>query len=574
MIGMNITALPGSSMRSRLYLLAGLLCAYTLLSFYPGTALPLSAFFAGGVFTFFYCRSVSQFLKTEDWKSLARLRKFTEYTPFALFAVFILRRVGPAASPFPLDALTVVLWVLTTAFSFFILFQLSDKRVGAFFPKLKKQAPPRKTLGHQLLEWADALVQAACLVLLINLFFFQLYAIPSESMVPEFMIGDRVIVVKTPSGPKFPLSKAGVPQMRGYKRGDIVVFNNPHYEDGKEAEVRSFVSQLVYMLTFTAVNINKDEFGNIKADPLVKRITGVPGEKLMLVDGILYSKEKGGDEFFPVEEDAEWAAWDLNSLPLSQRKLVHSFPLSEEAFNLMRSVESLRANLDTGTAAETARLIAEEFIALKPDRDTDISFGNLGQIVPASKMELTDMFMNNEQITRTLLTVNGGGAWFSAFMTDWTRNPERATLFDRRSANLNILAKLTFGRLVLRNAQLILENTTTADFRADAQRASLLADADIYRFYMAIHDQRNFGEFPEGENEFIPDNSFFMMGDNRFNSLDMRHSYDIHLEAIDSEDKYSFLYRSNLAPQYVHASKILGGTVFRFWPPSRIGVPE
>ncbi len=561
-------------MTKRLYILAVLCALFTVLSFYPGFSISLLAFPAGAVFTFFYYVMLSRFIKNKDRKTFGKLRKFIEYTPFVFFAVFILRRAGHSAGSFALDVITVLLWTGMTVYSFVLLFHLSEKRVEKYYPELKKTESEHKTLGHQILEWADALVQAACLVLLINLFFFQLYAIPSESMVPEFMVGDRVIVVKTPSGPKFPLSEAGIPRLRNYDRGDIIVFRNPHYDDGKESEVRSFVSQLVYMLTFTAVNINKDEFGNVKADPLVKRITGVPGEKLMMVDGILYSKKQGETDFSPVQEDAAWAAWDLNSLPLSQKEMVHYFPLSEETFNLMLSVESLRANLDISEAAETARRIAEEFEYLKPDRDTDITFDNLEEILPSSKMELTDMFMNNEQTARTLLTVNGGSAWFSAFMTDWTRNPERENLFERRSANLNILAKLVFGRLILRNAQLILANTTASEFRADPQRASLLADADVYRFYISAHDQRNFGEFPEGENNFIPEDSYFMMGDNRFNSMDMRHSYNVHLQPIDPEDKYSFLYRSNLAPQYVHADKILGGAVFRFWPPSRIGVPE
>lgn len=561
-------------MTKRLYILAGLSAVFSLLSFYPGFSLPVLAFILSAIFIVFYFLTLTQFVKTEDKKNLGRVRKFIEYTPFAFFAVFILRRIGDKPAPFALDIITVLLWIGITVYSFVLLFQLSEKRVDKYYPKLKKQEQKHKTIGHHILEWIDALIQAACLVLLINLFFFQLYAIPSESMVPEFMIGDRVIVVKTPSGPKFPLSEAGIPRMRNYKRGDIIVFSNPHYEDGKKSEVRSFISQLVYMLTFTAVNINKDEFGNLKADPLVKRITGVPGEKLMMVDGILYSKKAGDDDFSAVQEDATWATWDLNSLPLSQREMVRYFPLSEEAYNLLLSVESMRANLNISEAAELARLIAEEFEAMKPGRDTDISFENLEQIIPFSKLELTDMFMNNEQTARTLLTVNGGSAWFTSFMTDWTRNPERENLFDRRSANLNILAKLVFGRLILRNAQLILNNTTSAEFRSDPQRASLLADADIYRFYISAHDQRNFGEFPEGEGKFIPENAYFMMGDNRFNSMDMRHSYNRHMAAIDPGDKYSFLYRSNLEPRYVNSDRILGGAVFRFWPPSRIGVPE
>ena len=532
-------------------------------------ALPVSA-----AFTFLYIFAFIKLKKGNKWKTFRVFRKMTEYAPFVYFAVFVLRRCGPGDAPFALDVVAALLWVALSILSIATLVFLSEKRAEKRFPDIKKPEMEKKPIVVHALEWVDALVQAACLVLLINLFLFQLYAIPSESMVPEFMIGDRVIVVKTPAGPRFPLSKVGIPQMRGYDRGDIVVFSNPHYSDGKASEVRSFVSQLVYMITFTAVNINRDEYGAIKADPLVKRVTGLPGEKLMLVDGVLYSRREDEAEFAPVEDDASWAAWNLNALPRSQQSLVRAFPLTEDAFNLLLSIESLRANLNIEEAAASARQIADAFRDMKPGRDTDASEETLAQIVPRSKMEATSLFMSNDEITRTLLTTNGGGAWFDEFMTGWTRNAQRANLFDRRSANLNVLLKLAFGRLVLRNAELILSNAPSADFRNDEHRATILAEAESYLFYVTVHDQRNFGEFPAGEGEFIPDNCFFMMGDNRFNSLDMRHSYSVRLAPIDSGDSSSILYRSNLDPQYVPADKILGGVVFRFWPLSRIGAPE
>ena len=556
------------------YLSAALAVIYTFVSICFELSPAVLASPVSAAFTFFYIFAFIRLKKNNSWKMLKVFRKLIEYAPFVYFAAFVLRRCGPSDAPFALDLIAALLWVALSLLTIAALVFLSEKRVAKSLPAVKRPEKEKKTLLQQLLEWVDALVQAACLVLLINLFLFQLYAIPSESMVPEFMIGDRVIVVKTPSGPRFPLSNVGIPRMRRYNRGDIVVFSNPHYSDGKSSEVRSFVSQLVYMITFTAMNINRDEFGNVKADPLVKRITGVPGEKLMLVDGVLYSRREGEADFAPVAEDESWAAWNLNALPHSQQSLVRAFPLSEADYNLLLSVESLRASLNMEEAAESARLIAEAFRALKPEKDTDASAENLERIVPRSKMEISNLFMSNEEITRNLLVSSGGAAWFSEFMTAWTRDAERANLFDRRSASLNVMLKLTFGQLVLRNAELLLAGVPAAALRADSQRMSLLSDADVYIFYMAAHDQRNFGEFPAGENEFIPDNCFFMMGDNRFNSLDMRHSYSMHLSPIDSGDAYSILYRSNLDPQYVPAEKILGGVVFRFWPPSRIGVPE
>lgn len=553
-----------------MYLCAALSLAFSATCFVPSLSVafwgfPLTLLFSG------FCLFVTRrFLKAPDRKRYVLLRKLLEYLPFVLFAGFVFRRSGSLDGSFAFDLLSVILWLAASALDIVALFRLSEKRVKKDFPSLPDAPVAKKSVAVQGLEWVDALVQAACLVLLIELFIFQLYAIPSESMVPEFMIGDRVFVLKTPSGPKFPLSDVGIPRMRDYRRGDIVVFSNPHFNDTKESRVRSFASQLVYMLTFTAVNINRDEFGEIKADPLVKRVTGVPGEKLMLVDGVLYNKHPGETEFKPVAEDAAWAAWDLASLPRSELALVKYVPLSADAFSLLQSVESTRANVDTAALAAEARSLVRRFAAIKPTADTVLATPDL---FPKSRREIVAMFQANGDITRLLLTTNGGLAWFNDFMTGWIDLPARGNLYDERSFDINLLMKMAFGRLVVRNAELFAANSTADQFVADGTRKSILMEADNYRFYMSVHDQRNMGEFPAGD-AYIPANCYFMMGDNRFNSLDMRHSYDMRLAPVDPADPYSFVYRSNLAPQYVPVEKILGTASFRFWPLSRAGKTE
>ena len=77
----------------------------------------------------------------------------------------------------------------------------------------------------------------------------------------------------------------------------------------------------------------------------------------------------------------------------------------------------------------------------------------------------------------------------------------------------------------------------------------------------------------EGNPQYIPDNCYLMMGDNRFNSLDMRHSYDEWLAPLSAFDAYSVTYYTNMQPQYVPRSRILGTTSYRFWPFTRRGVP-
>lgn len=554
-----------------LYLCAAFSLLFSALCFIPTFGVGFWGFPVGLLFSALYLFQTIKFLAKPDQKKLSFLRKTLEYLPFVLLSCFVIRRAGNEDGSFFLDLASVIVWILLSVLVLLILYRLSEKRVVTYVPSLPERVATKKTISMQILEWVDALLQAACLVLLINIFIFQLYAIPSESMVPEFMIGDRVVVFKTPSGPKFPLSEIGVPRMRSYTRGDIVVFNNPHYNDTKAARVRSFTSQLVYMLSFTTLNINRDEYGAIKADPLVKRVTGVAGEKLMMVDGVLYTRKAGDSGFAPVTEDATWAAWNIASLPRSELSLVQRIPLSQESFALLESVESIRSNIDVQKAATEAEKLVARFAALKRSRDTVQEPPNL---FPQSRREFISMFQSNDEITRILLTTNGGLSWFRAFMTDWTATKGRENLYEEQSFHLNLLLKLNFGKLVVRNAELFIANSTAAQFASDIERKNLLTEADTYRFYLSVHDQRNMFEFPEGKDAYIPENCFFMMGDNRFNSLDMRHSYEIHLAPIDKADSYSFVYRSNLSPQYVPIQRILGSASFRFWPISRAGVPE
>lgn len=512
-----------------------------------------------------------RFISHPDRKRLGILRKLLEYLPFILFAGFIFRRSGSADGFFLLDLVSVVFWIICSVLTIIILYKLADKRVETVYPDIEKQNILRKSIPFQALEWGDALLQAACLVLLIQLFVFQLYVIPSESMVPGFMVKDRVVVIKTPSGPKFPLSDVGVPRMKSYKRGDIVVFSNPHYNDTKEARVRSFASQFVYMLTFTTVQINRDEYGELKADPLVKRVVGVPGEKLMMVDGVLYSRTAETESFTPVQEDSHWAAWNLAALPRSELALVKQVPLSLDSFSRMESVESIRANVDPSLFEAEARSLVTQFETLKRTPDTVSAVPNL---FPRSRREIFSFFQSNDEITRTLLTTNGGTLWFKDFMTAWTIEKDRDTLFNTRSMQMNLLLKLNFGKLVVRNAELLTAGVSTEQYQMDGERAALFSEVESLLFYMNLHDQRNMAEFPEAKNEFIPPHAFMMMGDNRFNSLDMRHSYEVRLADIDTKDPYSFVYRSNLAPQYVSDTKILGTAALKFWPLSRFGIPE
>lgn len=548
-------------------------------------AFPLSIIFSAIIIYIF----VKKIFFDKNIKFLAILRKLYQYIPFILLSSFIFRRAGDFGTSYWYDWVTVILWVLVLVFSCFALFYLSEKRVyvqNPDFETLKGKYPKVKYTGwkkvlYEIFDWIDAFIQAAFTVVLINIFIFQLYEIPSESMVPEFLVKDRVVVFKTFSGPKFPLSDVGLPELKKYDRGDIVVFRNPHYEDSRKEEVKSFVSQLVYMLTFTTVNLNVDEDGNLKADPLVKRVTGLPGEQLMMQDGVLYSRTAENNVFLPVTEDAKWAEWNVNGIPESTKKDIIDKPLTSKQYEEMLEVEDIRNNLDLELAAKTCIEIAEEFTKIRNHQNyngkIDIENEDIPNLFSKEELTLYNMLNNDLSITLKLLSVKGGAEWFTQFLTSWIDSNPNDNLYDEAMFKLDILSKMEFGKIILRNAQLNLEGATSNQRRQDSVIQNAFEFGEKLCLYTEINNFRNMAIFPandsQGNPQYIPENNYFMMGDNRFNSADMRHSYEKELIPISASDSNSMYYYSNVFPQYVSQNKILGSPVLRFLPLNRFGVP-
>ena len=526
---------------------------------------------AGIAFSSILLYSYIRFMQTKSYRSLAVMRKLFEYWPFAMIACFICSRALIAQSPAVLDAVLAVFWFIIVLLKQGIVYYTKDKRIAKYFPQTEAAQPKKKSLITELLEWVDAAFYAVFFVLLVNIFIFQVYRIPSESMVPEFMIGDTVIGFKTAAGPAFPLSSFRLPQWKTYKRGDIVILSNPNYADTPKAQLKTFLSQLVYMLTLAQVNINTDDYGKPKADPLVKRITGMPGEKLMMVDGVLYAKHRDDSAFAPVEDDRLYANWDLTILPQSEQRLIKDIKINADELRILEAVETQRRDLDFTDALQQAEALAERVAALKKQTDTAPAI----DFLQASEYEMIALFSANDSISRKILTTNGGIDWFRSFMTGWvpywqSSSAEQASLYEKRFAQFNALIKLCFGKLVVRNIELFQANATAEQFVSDAERSRLLQEAQNYAFYLAWTSQRNMNVFPAGD-EYIPDNHYFMMGDNRFNSTDMRHAYFFRLEPVDKNDTLSIRFQTNSEPKYVSAHKILGTTVLRVFPFSRFG---
>ncbi len=501
-------------------------------------AFPLCLLFTGALAYVTYW----QLIKKNTIAHITAVRRFFDYEPFVFIAAFVLRRAGSHETAYALDLLCVILWLLLLALSIVIQYFLNEKRVYSLNKDWAKEhkAHPEKIytgvawLGIQALEWVDALIQAAFTIFLLNIFLFQLYVIPSESMVPTFLVNDRVAVGKLFSGPKFPLSKVGLPYLRSYNRGDIVVFHNPHYANDRKSEVRMYFSQLVHMMT-----------------------------------------------------------WNLNTLSSDIKRQVQWLPITDAQYKTTLAVEQQRRDLDLWQAAQECRQLAQDFASYASTSVT--AFAEADSILSERERTVFNLFNSNTDLTVKLLSTPGGAQWFTSFMTDWTSALKEGVNYSEKEGvtgpqliggdlytdscfRLNILIKLAFGRLVVRNAQLLHGDSSAGDWSSDSVRAQSLSAADELYLYIQLMDLRNMGVFPPndaaGNAQYIPENHYFMMGDNRYNSLDMRHSYERSLIPLTSFDDFSVQYNSNLSPQYVSRDLILGKASLRFWPLSRAGLPK
>ncbi len=117
-------------------------------------------------------------------------------------------------------------------------------------PEVKKKSLVR--------EYAEAIVIAVVLALVIRAFLFQAFSIPSGSMEPTLLIGDYLLVNKFIYGIRNPFTNKVMIPVDNPRRGDIVVFIYP-------------------------VDPDKD---------YIKRVVGLAGDKVQVIDKKLHVNDE------------------------------------------------------------------------------------------------------------------------------------------------------------------------------------------------------------------------------------------------------------------------------------------
>lgn len=116
------------------------------------------------------------------------------------------------------------------------------------------EMPFSSSLRRTLVEYSRAFFPVLLLVFIVRSFLFEPFRIPSKSMIPTLLVGDFVLVNKFSYGVRLPFTHNRVIGNRVPQRGDVAVF--------------------LYPLD--------------RRTPYIKRVIGLPGDRLMYRDKQLY----------------------------------------------------------------------------------------------------------------------------------------------------------------------------------------------------------------------------------------------------------------------------------------------
>ena len=190
-------------------------------------------------------------------------------------------------------------------------YHITKKVKWLFWKKDYKEGEKR----NAFLDWLDAIIFAVVVVTFINTFFFQAFKIPSSSMESSLYTGDHLFVSKLAYGPKMPQTPLTIPfthnvigtkesystliksdykRLKGFgqvETGDYVVFAFPH---GDTVLVREPASDYYTYVRQLGRDYTIRRYGPIKVRPsdkkdhYVKRCVASAGDTLEIRNGQVY----------------------------------------------------------------------------------------------------------------------------------------------------------------------------------------------------------------------------------------------------------------------------------------------
>jgi signal peptidase I len=183
---------------------------------------------------------------------------------------------------------------------FFDRLQFITEKYLTYHKRTKRIKKEKQKAKNIVLDWIEAFLWAAGMVLLINQYLLQAYVIPSGSMIDTLLIGDRIFVNKIIYGPELLPGVGKLPSPVKPKRNEVIIFENPAYISRGLAF--GIAQRVIYMLTLSLVDIDRDEFGQPKAQFLIKRAVGAGGDWFIQDRGYMRLRPAGDSRWIDENE--------------------------------------------------------------------------------------------------------------------------------------------------------------------------------------------------------------------------------------------------------------------------------
>jgi len=193
---------------------------------------------------------------------------------------------------------------------FFDKIQLITEKFLTHRARIRRIKKEKRKAKNPVLDWIEAFIWAVCMVLLINQYLIQAYRIPSGSMIDTLNIGDHVFVNKIVYGPELLPGFFKLPSIFQPKRNDIIIFESPAYIS--RGTVFDITQRILYMLTLSLVDIDRDENGEPRVHFLIKRAVGQAGDRLNMENGRLKIRFAGENRWVDEMEYNEKRGWNHN----------------------------------------------------------------------------------------------------------------------------------------------------------------------------------------------------------------------------------------------------------------------